>query len=47
VDLEVRTNSIPAIKLYEHAGFRHVGIAERGMRHQGIYYDVAMMGMLL
>ena len=46
VDLEVRTDNLPAIALYKALGFQHEGVRERGMRIDGEYCDTFLMGLL-
>ncbi len=46
IELEVRADNGPAIRLYEQAGFEHEALRDRAMRFDGVYYDVVLMRLL-
>jgi ribosomal protein S18 acetylase RimI-like enzyme len=46
IDLEVRTDNLAAIRLYESTGFQREGIRRSGMRIDGVYSDTLQMGLL-
>ena len=46
VELSVRADNVPAIKLYERAGFVREGRQRHGMRFDGRYYDSWAMGLV-
>lgn len=43
VSLTVKTNNIPAIKLYESLGFNHVGLLEKATYINGAFHDAYLM----
>jgi RimJ/RimL family protein N-acetyltransferase len=47
VDLTVRTDNLPAIRLYEKFGFAHEGTLRRHMVVDGVPVDSHMMALLL
>lgn len=47
IDLEVRADNLPAIRLYERLGFVREGLRPRGMCHRGVFFDTVEMGLLL
>lgn len=46
VELEVRADNAPAIRLYESMGFVHEGRKRNGDRLDGVYCDSLMMGLV-
>ena len=47
IQLTVRTDNVHAIRLYEHLGFRSIGILHRDLRIRGEYHDTLMMEWLV
>ena len=47
VDLEVRADNAPAIRLYERLGFVLEGRRAKGLCHRGVYFETVEMGLLL
>lgn len=45
IELEVFADNIPAIRLYETAGFRREGLKARGRKWRERYQDVALMAL--
>ena len=45
INLKVKSDNSPAIKLYEKLGFRYEGKMIKDTLIVGIYYDVDCMGM--
>jgi len=43
IDLEVRSDNLHAIRLYESFGFRTVGIMPKQMKIEGKYHDTNVM----
>ena len=43
VELEVRADNVPAIRLYEKVGFAHEGRKRQGMRFDGVYFETLTM----
>ena len=46
IELEVRADNVPAIRLYESMGFVREGVKSKGMRIDGEYFDTLIMGYL-
>lgn len=46
IELEVRADNAPAIKLYEHLGFKHEALKRNAMLFDGKYFDALQMGLL-
>ena len=46
VELEVRADNSPAIRLYEGMGFVHEGRKRHSMRFDGTYFDSLTMGLV-
>jgi ribosomal protein S18 acetylase RimI-like enzyme len=46
IDLEVRADNHPAIRLYESLGFRLEGRREKGLCHRGVFFDTVEMGLI-
>lgn len=46
VELEVRADNLPAIRLYEQFGFTVEAVKRRAMRFDGAYYDAIQMSLL-
>jgi putative acetyltransferase len=46
VELEVRSDNAPAIKLYEHMGFTREAVKRNGMRFDGQYFDTIQMSVI-
>ena len=46
VELRVRIDNLPAIRLYEHCGFEVEGTCRRYLQHEGTYYDALIMARL-
>ena len=42
----MRTDNLPAIRLYEHSGFEVEGTCRRYLQHEGTYYDALIMARL-
>ncbi len=45
LNLHVRTDNTRALALYEKLGFRHEGRVTRGIRNEGSFHDVLIMGL--
>lgn len=46
ITLEVRTDNLPAIKLYERAGFQHEAIKRKALLFDGKHYDAFQMSLI-
>lgn len=46
IELEVRVDNAPAIKLYERAGFKHETVKRNAMLFDGAYYDALQMSLI-
>jgi len=46
VELRVRNDNVPAIRLYERSGFEVEGTCRRYLQHEGAYYDALIMARL-
>jgi ribosomal protein S18 acetylase RimI-like enzyme len=46
IELEVRADNLPAIRLYEKLGFVHEALKRRAMRFDGVYFDSVQMSRL-
>ena len=46
IELEARADNSHAIRLYEHLGFTHEAVKQRGMRMDGAYFDTVQMSLL-
>ena len=46
IELEVRTDNLAAIRLYERVGFVHEGRKRQRMCFDGVYFDTLAMGLL-
>lgn len=46
VELEVRADNLPAIRLYEKVGFVREALKRNAMRFDGVYYDALQMSLL-
>ena len=46
IELEVRADNRPAIRLYERFGFVNEGVKRGAMRFDGAYFDAIEMGLL-
>lgn len=47
LDLEVRADNLPAIRLYESLGFVTEGRRAMGLCHRGVYFETLEMGLIL
>ena len=47
IKLEVVTNQSTALELYRKLGFREVGVQEKQMKQDGVYYDSYLMEKLI
>lgn len=47
LDLEVRADNGPAIRLYESLGFAVEGRRPMGLCHRGVYFETLEMGLIL
>lgn len=47
LDLEVRADNLPAIRLYERLGFVIEGRRAMGLCHRGVYFETLEMGLIL
>ncbi|MBN8505028.1 MAG: GNAT family N-acetyltransferase [Burkholderiales bacterium] len=47
IDLEVRADNGPAIRLYERLGFVLEGRRAKGLCHRGVFFETVEMGLLL
>lgn len=47
IDLEVRADNGPAIRLYERLGFVLEGRRAKGLCHRGVYFETVEMGLVL
>lgn len=47
IDLEVRADNLPALKLYARLGFVTEGIRPKGLCHHGVFFETVDMGLLL
>jgi RimJ/RimL family protein N-acetyltransferase len=45
--LSVRTDNVHAIRLYKKFGFREIGLYERYLRVEDVYYDTLLMNLFL
>ena len=46
IELEVRADNRPAIRLYEKLGFIHEALKRNAMRFDGVYFDSVQMTLL-
>jgi putative acetyltransferase len=46
IELEVRSDNLSAIRLYERLGFRKECLKRNAMRFDGVYYDAFQMSLL-
>ncbi len=47
IDLEVRADNGPAIRLYERLGFAIEGRRAKGLCHRGVFFETLEMGLVL
>ena len=47
IELEVFSDNLPAIRLYESTGFVQEGVKVRGRRFENRYQDVVLMALWL
>jgi ribosomal protein S18 acetylase RimI-like enzyme len=47
IDLEVRADNAPALRLYASLGFAIEGRRAKGLCHRGVFFDTVEMGLLL
>jgi len=47
IDLEVRADNGPAVRLYQRHGFQLEGRRAMGLCHRGVYFETVEMGLIL
>lgn len=47
IDLEVRADNLPALRLYERLGFVLEGRRAMGLCHRGVFFETVEMGLIL
>ncbi|MFN7665992.1 MAG: GNAT family N-acetyltransferase [Inhella sp.] len=47
IDLEVRADNGPAVRLYQRLGFAVEGRRAMGLCHRGVYFETLEMGLIL